>query len=122
MKYPKGAIRTEEELKKAAKCGSLFMVEWSNYEAPLRITNVRFKRAVKDDVNYKPSNKYVMIYRGDEDDDGQYWLFKGEGAVPQYDWVEDDMARGSLGEDGWCFIFTLWWHAYAYCLKMKNKS
>ena len=120
MKYPKGAIRTEEELKKAAKCGSLFMVEWSNYEAPLRITNVRFKRAVKDDVDYKPSNKYIMTYMRADGLDGRYWLFKGEGAVPQYDWMEANVRRRSLDEDGWCFIFTLWWHAYAYCLKIKS--
>ena len=103
MKYPKGAIRTEEELRQAKRDKiPLYLVEWDDSDRPLRVKITKFGR--------EGGGKYRVHFKDEWGRTEDYWLFKEEAAVPEID------------EKLWCFFFTNFWHAYAYWLKSRAKS
>ena len=126
MKYPKGAIRTEEGLRAGAKLKETFwFVEWDNSPGPVMVKIIKF--ALPYDGTFKAGNKYKVefTYKSGENSPGHedYWLFKGHAYVPSHD-PEEARQNGLPTWADRCFFFPKegFWHAYAYWLKSRAKE
>lgn len=121
MKYPKHALKTEEEFRAAVAAKKpIWMVEtngWGSDTNPHQALNLKFHKTYGKYRVYKPDNKYWITYERTNGDDEYYWLFRGEANIPEHDHGErKDPVRMYI------FVFTNFWHAWACHQKLRGKK
>lgn len=116
MKYPEGAVKSEEELSRLVGKEVWFVYEnrwWPQHDTPVRCEILRLKDTTTSLPEKRPRYRLYFKPRLKDGVQDSWWLLKGEAYIPP---SENSPAESCV------FIFTNFWFAYAHHVRGGNSK